>query len=75
MGMLNRQYVCGVNANNHMDHLIKNAKNALGFNNQKYYDNIILNNNNNQDHFIENLFTENNYRSKFFDTFLRNKNK
>ena len=75
MGMLNRQYVCGVNANNHMDHLIKNAKNALGFNNQKYYDNIILNNNNSQDHFIENLFTENNYRSKFFDTFLRNKNK
>ena len=79
MGMLNRQYVCGVNANNRMDHLIKNAKNALGFNNQKYYDNIILNNNNNsgcaRDHFIDNLFTENNYKSKFFETFLRNKNK
>jgi hypothetical protein len=78
MGMLNRQYVCGVNANNHMDHLIKNAKNSLGFNNQNYYDNIILNNNNGnstQDHFIDNIFTENNYKSKFFETFLRNKNK
>ena len=79
MSMLNRQYVCGINANNHMDHLIKNAKNALGFNNQKYYDNIILNNDNNgfstQDQFLDNIFTENNYRSKFFESFYGNKKK
>ena len=80
MGILDRQYVCGVNVNNHMNFLIKNSKNKLGFNNQEYYDKRILNNNNNngnntQDHFIENIFTEYNYSSKFFETFLKNKNK
>ena len=77
MGILNRQYVDGVNVNNHMDFLIKNSKNKLGFNNKENYDNIYLNTNNNsndaQNHFIDNIFTENNYKSKFYEKFLKNK--
>ena len=77
MGILNRQYVDGVNANNHMDYLIKNSKSKMGFNNNEYYDNINLNTNNNNDdtqnHFIDNIFTENNYKSKFYEKFLKNK--
>ena len=77
MGILNRQYVDGVNVNNHMDYLIKNSKSKMGFNNNEYYDNISLNTNNNNDdtqnHFIDNIFTENNYKSKFYEKFLKNK--
>ena len=73
MGLVDRQYVCGINANNHMDYLIKNSKSKLGFNNNDNYDNINLNNKSHQDNFIDNVFTENNYRSKFYEKILRNK--
>ena len=76
MGLLDRQYVCGINANNHMDYLIRNSKNKLGFNNNDYYDkyifnNINNNNKNNKDNFLKTIFTENNYNSKFYEKFLR----
>ena len=73
MGMVDRQYVCGINANNHMDYLIRNSKSKLGFNNKDNYDNINLNNKSHQDKFIDNVFTENNYRSKFYEKILKNK--
>ena len=77
MGILNRQYVDGVNVNNHMDYLIKNSKNKLGFNNKEYYNKINLNSYNNSNDtkntFIDNIFTENNYKSKFYEKFLKNK--
>ena len=73
MGMVDRQYVCGINANNHMDYLIRNSKSKLGFNNNDNYDNINLNNKSHQDKFIDNVFTENNYRSKFYEKILKNK--
>jgi hypothetical protein len=78
MGLLDRQYICGINANNHMDYLIRNSKNKLGFNNNDNYDRYIFNekNNNNiknQNNFIKSIFTENNYNSKFYEKFLRKK--
>lgn len=76
MDMVNRQYVCGVNTNNYMDNLIKNSKNKLGFNSSNYKDKIhFINNNRNSIHndFFDNVFTVNNYKSKFFETFSKNK--
>ena len=77
MGLLNRQYVCGVNANNRMDFLIKNGKKKLGFDNKNDYDNIYFNNItcNSPDKLIDNIFNKRNYKSKYFEIFYRNKNK
>ena len=75
MNLLNKQYVSGVNANNHMDSLIKNSKNKLGFNNVKNYNKFNLKQNITQrDKYKDNLFTESNYRSKIYESFLKNKN-
>jgi hypothetical protein len=73
-GMLDRQYVCGVNVNNHINHLIKNSKSKLGFINNDYYEKLFLHENKQKNNLIEKLFTENNYRSKFYEKFLKNKN-
>ena len=73
-GMLERQYVFGVNVNKNIDHLIKNSKNILGFNNEDNYEQFILNNNKQKDNLIDNLFIENNYTSKFYEKFLKNTN-
>ena len=78
MNLVDKQYVCGINTNHYMDHLIKNSKYKLGFNNPDYYDKLHFDNTNrNSTHnsFLDNVFTENNYKSKFFETFLKNKNK
>ena len=77
MGMLNRQFVDGINVNNQMDNLIRNSKNKLGFDNNDNYDKYFfnnINNNNSQDKYKYNIFTQGNYRSKFYEKFQRNNN-
>ena len=77
MGMLNRQYVDGINLNNQMDYLIKNSKYKLGFNNNDNYDKIFvtnINNNDNQNKYMDNICTQGNYRSKYYERFLGNNN-
>ena len=75
MGLLDRQYVCGLNVSNRMNYLIKNSKNKLGFDNKDYYNSYTNKTYNSQEKFIDNFFNENKYKSKFFETFLRNKDK
>ena len=73
-GMLDRQYVCGVNVNNHIDHLIRKSKSKLGFNNNDNYEKFFSNNNKQKNRLIESLFNENNYTSQFYEKFLKNMN-
>ena len=79
MGMLNKQYIYGLNINNHVENLISNSRDKLGYNNITSYGKYkcnIPNNSSSQDKYKTKLYTEknNNKKTNFFDTFLKIKN-
>ena len=73
--LLEKQFISNINANKHLDNLIKNSKSKMGFNNNNYYNDKIgfniTHNNIKRNDIIENILNKNNYRSKFFELFKK----
>jgi hypothetical protein len=71
MGILNRQYITGLNVNNHVNYLINNSRDKLGENGITSYNkyNRSCPQDKHKDKLLRNNY--NNNKTKYYETFLK----